>query len=447
MPRKIVIVGGVGGGATVAAQIRRNDKNSEIIIFDKGGYISYANCGIPYYLGDVVQNRKDLLYPPEKFTKKYNVSVHTNTEVVSISRSGKTVHYRKGKQVQEETFDKLILSPGASAIVPDIEGINNNRTFTAKTIEDMDAVHAFIQQNTPRSVAVVGAGFIGLEMIENLHALGLNCTIIDRSSQVSKIIDDDMAAIVEEHLKDKGIEVILNDGLKGFKNDGKTLLLNSGIQLEADMTILAIGIKPNTDLAINTALELGSTGAISVNEYMQTTDPDIYALGDVVETRDLLTGSPRHIALAWLAHRHAAIIAAHLDGEQIPYRGNTGSSILKVFDLTVAATGHNRQSLQQEGKQFENVVLASTSHANYYPGSKKLWLKLFFHPETGLIFGGNIVGYDGVDKRMAVLATAIKGNLTVNDLPELELGYAPPYSSSKDPINILGYKAIDMLKK
>ncbi|MDO6448780.1 CoA-disulfide reductase [Oceanobacillus profundus] len=447
MPRKIVIVGGVGGGATVAAQIRRNDKNSEIIIFDKGGYISYANCGIPYYLGDVVQNRKDLLYPPEKFTKKYNVSVHTNTEVISISRSDKTVHYRKGKQVQEETFDKLILSPGASAIVPDIEGINNNRTFTAKTIEDMDAVHAFIQQNTPRSVAVVGAGFIGLEMIENLHALGLNCTIIDRSSQVSKIIDDDMAAIVEEHLKDKGIEVILNDGLKGFKNDGKTLLLNSGIQLEADMTILAIGIKPNTDLAINTALELGSTGAISVNEYMQTTDPDIYALGDAVETRDLLTGSPRHIALAWLAHRQAAIIAAHLDGEQIPYRGNTGSSILKVFDLTVAATGHNRQSLQQEGKQFENVVLASTSHANYYPGSKKLWLKLFFHPETGLIFGGNIVGYDGVDKRMAVLATAIKGNLTVNDLPELELGYAPPYSSSKDPINILGYKAIDMLKK
>lgn len=441
MSQKIIIVGGVGGGATVAAQIRRTDKDSEILLFDKCGYISFANCGMPYHIGGTVEERDTLLYPTQKFSDKYQVDVHTNSEVISINRSKKMIQYKMDGIINEESYDKLILSPGASPIIPDVKGSGNSRTFTLRTIEDMDKINNFIKQAKPKNTTIIGAGFIGLEMLENLHKLGLNCTIVDRSPQVIKNVDDDMAAIIENHLEEKNVNVILNDGLYGFDHDGKTLILNSGKQIKSDMTILAIGIKPNTKLATESSLELGTTGAIAVNEYMQTTDPDIYALGDAVEVRDYLTRAPKKIALAWPAHRQAYIISSHLNGDHVPYKGNLGSSILKAFDLTVAATGHNSSSLKSEGIPFKHTLLSTYSHAAYYPGSEKVWIKIFYNGKSGLLYGANVVGYDGVDKRMAVLATAIKGKLTVADLPELELGYSPVYSSSKDPINIVGYKA------
>jgi len=447
MAHKIVIVGGVGGGATVAAQIRRNDKESEIILFEKGKYISFANCGMPYYIGGTVENREKLLYPTEKFVHEYKVNVHTESEVISINRNQKTIQYKQDDTIQEENYTKLILAPGASPIIPDLNGIDNDRIFTLRSIEHMDKINDFINASNPKHATIIGAGFIGLEMVENLHDLGIKCTIIDQSPQLIKKVDADMAAIIEDHLKEKEVEVILNDGLASFENNGKTVILNSATKIETDMTILAIGIKPNKQLAVDASLELGNTGMLAVNKFMQTSDPDIYALGDVVETKDFLTGSPRHIALAWPAHRQAYIIANHLNGKKTPDTGNYGSAILKVFDLTVAATGHNSYTLQKEGILYKEVVLETYSHAAYYPGSEKLWIKIFFDKDNGQIYGANVVGYGGVDKRMAVLATALKGKLSVFDLPELELGYAPAYSSSKDPINAIGYKAQEVMKE
>ncbi|MEC5424193.1 CoA-disulfide reductase [Virgibacillus sp. C22-A2] len=446
MAHKILIIGGVGGGATVAAQIRRNDKESEIILFDKGSYISFSNCGMPYYIGDTVEERDQLLYPEAKFAEKYNLVIRTNTEVVSIDRDRKTIIYKDTAGNHKESYDKLILSPGASAATPPIEGLNADRTFPLHTIPDMDAIHSFIKRNKPKTAAIVGAGFIGLEMVENLHALGLNCTMIDRSEQVIKLVDSDMGSIVQKHLNDKGVTVILNDGLDYYSDEGKRLHLNSGEVIDADMTIMAVGIKPNTKLAIESSLKLGDTGAVFVNEFMQTTDPAIYALGDVVETKDLITETPRHIALAWPAHRQAFIIASHLNGERIPYKGTLGSAILKVFDLTVGAAGHNSASLKKLGIPFKEAVIESYSHVRYYPGSDKLWIKILFDEESGRLYGAHTVGFEGVDKRLAVLSTAISAKLNVADLPELELAYAPPYSNAKDPINILGYKASAMLK-
>ncbi|PAV28088.1 CoA-disulfide reductase [Virgibacillus profundi] len=447
MTQKVVIVGGVGGGATVAAQIRRNDKDSEVIIFDKGNHISFSNCGMPYYIGGTVEERDNLLIPTDKFMEKYDVDVRVNSEVIAIDRNQKLIQYSTASGIKEETYDKLILSPGASANAPNIEGINEKRTFTLHTIPDMDQIHSFIKEKKPKTAAIVGAGFIGMEMVENLHALGLDCTVIDRSKQVTKIIEKDMASIVEDHLKEKNVKLILDDGLASFSNDGRELLLTSGKTVQADMTILAIGIKPNTKLAIDASLKLGETGAIHVNEFMQTTDPDIYALGDAVETMDQITKTTRHVALAWPAHRQAFIIASHLDGEIIAYSGTLGSAILKIFDLTVGATGHTSTSLKRLGYTFKEATLSTYSYARYYPGSDKLWLKVLFDEKSGAIYGAHVVGFAGADKRLAVLATAIKAKLTVADLPELELAYAPPYSSSKDPINILGYKASAALER
>jgi len=447
MTQKIIIVGGVGGDATVAAQIRRQDRTSEVILFDKGNHISFSNCGMPYYIGEVVENREDLLVEAEAFAEKYGVIVRTNAEVTAIHRSKKQIQYKDHDGVHTETYDKLILSPGADPIVPVISGLNTDRTFTLHTIPDMDNIYTFIQNNKPKHVAVIGAGFIGLEMVENLRAIGLDCTIIDRSEQVMKLVDKDMANLIETHLTAKGVHVILNNGLDSFSNDGKTLHLTSGKTVQADMTILAVGIKPKSALAVGASLALGNKEAITVNEYMQTSDPNIYALGDAVETKDFLTDSNRYAALAWPAHRQAFVIASHLQKIKIPYRGTLGSAILKAFDLTVAATGHTTSSLENLGYSFKEVTLDTYSHAGYYPGSEKLSLKILFDSKNGTIYGAQGVGLAGVDKRLAVLTTAIKGKLTVADLPELQMAYAPPYSSPEDPVNIIGYKAVAMLEK
>ncbi|MFC2949551.1 CoA-disulfide reductase [Virgibacillus sediminis] len=441
MAQRILVVGGVGGGATVSAQIRRNDKDVEIIIFDKGEHVAFSNCGMPYYLGGVIENKEDILVPVDKFREKYAVDVRTGTEVTSIHRSEKKVLVKDKSGEYEESYDKLIISPGASAVVPDVEGRDEACVFTLRTIPDMEEIHQFIERNQPKNAAIIGGGFIGLEMAENLHERGITCTVIDRSSQVMKVVDKDMAEVIHEHLREKGIKLILDDGLAGYSNNGKTVHLSSGDTLQADMTLMATGVKPNTGLAEAASLKLGRSGAIAVNEYMQTNDPDIYALGDAVETKDFFTGEPRHVALAWPAHRQAYLIASHLAGEQVNNHGIIGTSIFKLFDLTIGSTGHNKETLKDAGIPYKEASLETYSHAKYYPGSEKLWLKILFDADKGTIYGCDVIGLDGADKRLGVLATAIRGKLTVADLEELELGYAPPYSAPKDPINILGYKA------
>lgn len=448
LKKKIVIVGGVGGGATVAAQIRRTDKEAEIHLFEKGSYVSFSNCGMPYYLGGVLESRDDILYPAEEFEGNFNLHVHTETEVTRVLREQKQITFQKQvSTTQEETlsYDKLILSPGAYALCPQIDGMAEARTFTLHTIPDMDAIDHFIEKHQPATAAVIGAGFIGLEMVENLQSRGLHCTLIDRGEQVAKLVDKDMADHVADHLTEKNVSLKLNDGLSSFSNKGKKLHLASGKTVDADMTILSIGVRPNIQLAVHSGLKIGNTGAIAVNQFMQTSDPDIYALGDVVETPDSITGVERNVALAWPAHRQAFIIASHLTNKKIAYQGTMGTGILKVFDLTVGSTGHTSTTLKQEGYTFKEAILQAHSNVGYYPGSDRLWIKILFDAETGLIYSGQVVGYAGADKRLAVLATAIKGKLTVYDLQELEIGYAPPFSNSKDPLNILGYKAASLI--
>ncbi|MFZ3580006.1 CoA-disulfide reductase [Virgibacillus sp. DJP39] len=444
MPNKILIVGGVGGGATVAAQIRRSDRDATIIIFDKGEHIAFSNCGMPYYIGDVVNERDDLLRDSDDFADKYNVQLNLHSEVVEIDRTGKKITYINNHQEFQETYDTLILAPGAHAIVPDLKGLRNEITFSLHTIPDMDAIHRFIKDSKPNHCAIIGAGFVGLEMVENLYRLGIDCTLIDRSKQVMKLVDPDMAVMIEDHVKAKGVHLILNDGIDSFTNEGKTLHLDSGKVVQADMTILAVGIAPNTKLATDAGLDVGNdTGAITVNEFMQTNDPHIFALGDVVETKDFLTQTPRHVALAWPAHRQAFIIASYLQKDKVPYKGTLGSAILKVFDLTVATTGHNAASLNQLGIVYQEITHEALTHAGYYPGVDKIRIKVLSRKTNGQLLGAQVIGEGGVDKRLAVLATAIRSGLSVTELAELELAYSPPYSSPKDPINVIGYKAME----
>ncbi|SFB16030.1 NADPH-dependent 2,4-dienoyl-CoA reductase, sulfur reductase [Lentibacillus halodurans] len=441
MSKIVVIVGGVAGGANVAAQLRRDDQESEIILFDKGEHIAFSTCGMPYYIGGVVDKREHLLVNADQFAEKYNVNVQTNTEVTFIDRGNKQITYRNKTGKQRKSYDKLVLSPGASAIKPDLKGTDDERVFTLHSIPDMDAIHNFIQTKKPRTCAIIGAGFVGLEMVENLKALGIDCTVVDRSEQVMKLVDQDMASIIEDHLKAKDVQLILNDQLDSFSNNSKTLHLNSGKILQADMTILAAGIRPNTKLARDSELEIGSTGAIKVNEYMQSSDPDIYALGDAVQTNNPLTGSPRHVALAGPAHRQAFVVAAHLNSDEIEYAGTLGSAIFKVFDMTVGSTGLNKAVLDHLKIGYIEITHETLSHAGYYPGAENICIKILFDEKTGRLYGAQVIGEEGVDKRLAVLATAMKAGLTVRGLPELELGYAPPYSSPKDPVNVIGYKA------
>ncbi|MEW9677135.1 CoA-disulfide reductase [Lentibacillus sp. L22] len=446
LKQKIVIVGGVGGGSTVASQIRRLNQEAEITLLEQNGHIAFSNCGMPYYLGGVIHERDAILTDAEKFAKKYKVDVQLHTMVTNIDRDNQTVAYQHESAIGEVSYDILILSPGASAIVPPIDGINRDNTFTLRTIPDMDRINAYIQQQNPQTCVIVGGGFVGLEMVENLTARGIDCTIVDRSNHLLHILDEDMAGLVHRHVREHGIELKLKQSAESFTSDGKTLHLDNGDTLSTDMTLLSVGIKPNIELAENAGLELGETGAIAVNDVMQTSDPKIYALGDVVETRDFLTKQPRNVALASPAHRQAFIIANHLYGQKVPYQGTVGSAILRVFDLTVGSTGNTSESLQDAGIAFQTVTQGALSNAGYFPGAEKISLKILFDPENGQLLGGQVIGKKGVDKRLAVMATAINGRLTVADLTELELAYAPPYASPKDPINTVGYKALAQME-
>jgi NADPH-dependent 2,4-dienoyl-CoA reductase/sulfur reductase-like enzyme/peroxiredoxin family protein/TusA-related sulfurtransferase/rhodanese-related sulfurtransferase len=449
---KYLIVGGVAGGATTAARLRRNDETAEIVLFEKGAYISYANCGLPYYIGDVITDRDKLfVQTPESFGKRFNLDVRVNAEVISINKEQKTVDVKKTDtgETYTETYDKLILSPGAEAVHPPIPGINEECIFTLRNVHDTDKIKNYINTHQPKKAVVVGAGFIGLEMAENLHHLGIDVTIVELLDQVMPPIDYSMAAIVHQHLKTKQVAFYLGDGVKFFEHreQGVEVNLNSGRKLDVDIVILSIGVRADSKLAKQAGLEIGTTGGIKVNEYLQTSDKDIYALGDAIEYPNPITGKPSVAYLAGPANRQGRICADNLTfGNKVPYKGSIQTAIAKVFDITVASTGVSAKTLQKEGIPFCESITHSGSHAGYYPGAIPLTIKIVFDPKTGKLFGAQAVGYNGVDKRLDLLASVVKQGGTIYDLIDIEHAYAPPYSSAKDPVNIAGYVAENIIE-
>lgn len=445
MAKKVIIVGGVAGGATTAARLRRLDENTEIVMIERGEYISFANCGLPYYIGGAIQERDALLVQTvEGMSKKFNMDIRNLSEATRIDRERKTVEIKNLKtgETYEESYDVLVLSPGASPIKPPIPGINEAEAlYTLRNIPDTDKIKEYVDVQKPKKATVIGGGFIGVEMAENLWERGVEVTLVEMADQIMAPIDFEMASILHQHLREKGVNLVLEDGVKSFEQNGKLINLNSGKQIETDLVILAIGVAPENKLAKEAGLELGLRGAIRVNERLQTADESIYAIADAIEVKDYINGQATHIPLAWPANRQGRIVADHINGIDSKYQGTLGTSIAKVFDMTVAATGNNEKTLKRLGITYDVVHVHPSSHAGYYPGAFPIALKLIFDRESGKIFGAQAVSYDGADKRIDVLATAIKGGMTIFDLPDLELAYAPPYSSAKDPVNMAGYAA------
>ena len=450
MRKKIVIVGGVAGGSSAAARLRRLDEFAEIIIFERGEYISFANCGLPYYIGGIITNKNALIIQtPEIMSKRFNLDIRTNNEIIKIDPKSKyvTVKNLKTNEIYNESYDKLILSPGAQPIKPSLPGIKkSDNLFTLRTIPDADAIISYIIEKKPKNAVVIGGGFIGIEIAENLHARGLHVSIVELTEQILTQIDLEMASILHNHIKSKGIELILGDGVKEFKEQGAKIVLNSNRELSTDLTILAIGVKPKINLAESAGLEIGVTGGIKVNEYLQTSDENIYAIGDAIEVRDYITGHPTLIPLAGPANKQGRIVANNICGKKEKYLGTLGTSVVKVFDMTAAFTGNNEKMLQAKGITYKTIYISPSSHATYYPGATSIHMKLIFDSETGKILGAQAVGYEGVDKRIDLIASVMRLNGTVYDLTELELAYAPPYSSAKDPVNMIGFVAENQLE-
>ncbi|WP_121615181.1 CoA-disulfide reductase [Virgibacillus halodenitrificans] len=450
MTEKIIIIGGVAGGSTAAARLRRLNEESNIIIFEKGEYISFANCGLPYYIGGTITDRDKLLVQNVKdMSLRYNLDIRIFSEVIKIDRQAKKVFVKnvQSGEIYEETYDKIILSPGARPVVPPIPGIDKAKTlFTLRNMEDTDRIKSFIDKHLPRKAVVVGGGFIGLEMAENLHDQGIKVTVVEMSEQVMAPLDKEMAAIIHNHLQEKGIELILGDGVKSIENNGQSILTQKGNKMETDLILLSIGVRPENELALQAGLRTGKRGGIQVNQKLQTNDPSIFAIGDAIEVNDFTNKQPTMIPLAWPANRQGRLVADIINGKDVQYNGTLGTSIAKVFDYTVASTGNNEKILNRLGKPYEVIHIHPVSHAGYYPGAVPIALKLIFDKTSGTIYGAQAVGKDSVDKRIDVIATAIKGGLTVKDLPDLELAYAPPYSSAKDPVNMAGYVASNIME-
>lgn len=449
---KILIVGGVAGGATVAARLRRLDEQAEVILFERGKYVSYANCGLPYYIGGTIAQRPKLFVQTAKgFTDRFRIDIRTEQEVTSIDRARKEVTVRRVAtgETYTESYDRLVLSPGAEPLRPSIEGIDNPRIFTLRSVPDTDAIKQYVDAHRPRRAVVVGGGFIGLEMAENLHHLGLRVDVVEMADQVMAPLDFSMAALVHRHLTDKGVGLYLKDGVVRFEEQAEgrvTLHLQSGRQITTDLVILSIGVRPETQLAREAGLEIGERRGIAVNEYMQTSDPEIYALGDAVEVRHLVTGRPALIPLAGPANKQGRIVADNIVlGNTHVYRGSIGTSVAKVFDLTVAAAGANAKLLKANGIEYIESFTHGASHAGYYPDALPLAIKILFAPGTGRLLGAQVVGCDGADKRIEMFEQIIRTGGTVYDLTELEHAYAPPYSSAKDPVNMAGYVAENIL--
>ena len=441
---KIVIVGGVAGGATAAARLRRLDEQAEIVVFERSGYISYANCGLPYYIGGVITDPEELtLQTPESFHARFRVDMHVRHEVTAIHPERKTVTVRdltRG-EVFEESYDKLILSPGAKPTQPRLPGAGSDKIFTLRTVEDTFRIRAYIDQHHPRSAVLAGGGFIGLELAENLRELGMEVTILQRPKQLMNPFDPDMAAFLHAEMRRGGVELALGRTVEGFveRDGGVDVLVKDEAPLHADMVVLAIGVTPDTHLAEAVGLELGVKGSIVVNERMETSVPDIYAVGDAVQVRHFVTGQETLLSLAGPANKQGRIAADNICGIPSRYGGSQGSSVIKVFRMTAAVTGVNETNAKQAGLDVDKVILSPMSHAGYYPGGKLMTMKVVFEKGTYRLLGAQIVGYEGVDKRIDVLATAIRAGMKATELAELDLAYAPPYSSAKDPVNMAGY--------
>lgn len=448
-----LIIGGVAGGATVATRLRRMDEKANIILFERGKYVSYANCGLPYYIGDTINNREKLFVQTAKgFTDRFRIDIRTEQEVTAIRPDKKEVEIKNLStgETYTETYDKLVLSPGAEPLRPGIEGIGSKKIFTLRNVPDTDTIKNYVNTENPKRAIVVGGGFIGLEMAENLHDLGIQVDVVEMANQVMAPLDFSMAAIVHRQLTDKGVGLHLEDGVSRFeeKDGGVTVHLRSGKQIATDMVLLSIGVRPETKLAKDAGLAIGERGGIAVNDYMQTSDADIYALGDAVEVRHLVTGQPALIPLAGPANKQGRIVADNIVfGNKEKYPGSIGTSIAKVFDLTVAAAGANAKLLQRNNIPYISSYTHGASHAGYYPGAVPLSIKILFAPENGKLLGAQIVGFNGVDKRIEMLAQVIQRGGTVHDLTELEHAYAPPYSSAKDPVNMAGFVAENILNK
>jgi len=447
--KKILIIGGVAGGATAAARLRRLDEHVEIIMFERGEHISFANCGLPYYIGGTIAERENLLLQtPGSFRQRFNVDVRVHSEVLSINRKAKTVSVQNKLtgETYTESYDKLVLAPGGEPIKPPVPGIDSAGVFTLRNIADTDSIKAFIQNNKPKTAAIIGGGFTGIEIAENLTEAGLDVSVIEFSDQVIAPLDIDMACDVQHHLKQYGVKLYLNNGLQKITEDSGELLLElqSGT-IKADMVILTIGVKPETQLAKNAGLKLNDRGGIVVDKHMRTSDQDIYAAGDAVEISDFNTGQPTMIPSASPANKQARIVADNICGIPAEYSGAQGSGIIKVFDMTAAFTGMNEKTAKRLNINYDKIFLWLPSHAGYYPSAKPMSMKVLFEKENGKILGAQIVGYDGVDKRCDVLATAIRAGMTANDLKQIDLCYAPPYSSAKDPVNMAGYAIENIL--
>ena len=448
--RKTVIIGGVAGGASCAARLRRLDADREIVILERGAYISYANCGLPYHVGDVIKNRSALLLmTPERMWERFRIDVRVQNEVTKIDRVKKTVTVRKTEtgETYEQPYDDLVIATGSSPLRPRIPGIDTPRIKTLWTVPDMDEIRAMVQSGTLRTAAVIGGGFIGLEMAENLHHAGLQVSLIEALDQVMAPVDFEMAQMLHENIRSHGVKLHLSDGVDSFKEQGEQVVvtLKSGTEVTADLVILSIGVRPNSALARDAGLKLNERGGIVVDEHMRTNDPSVYAVGDVIEVEDFVFKGRTMVPLAGPANKQGRIVADVLAGRDSTYKGTQGSSVAKVFDLTVASTGANEKTLKKRGMEkgadYESLIITQNSHAGYYPGAAPMTLKLLFAPDSGRIFGAQIVGREGVDKRIDTIGVTMRLGGTASDLKDLELAYAPPYSSAKDPVNMAGYVA------
>lgn len=445
-----MVVGGVAAGASAAARLRRLDETAEIIVFERGEHISFANCGLPYYVGGVIEQRQNLLLQtPASMKHRFNLDVRVMSEVIAIHPAEKTVevYQHLTDERYQESYDYLILAPGATPLTPRIQGLEHPNVFTVRNVPDSDYIKQYIQQNRAKTAAVIGAGFIGLEMAEMLHQAGLKVTILEASSQVMQALDPEMAAFIHRYIEYTGIALHLNRravSLQGRERVEQVLLDNDEL-IPADLVILGAGVKPETALAQQAGLALGSTGGILVDEHLRTSDPYIYAGGDAIQVKDIISGEETLLPLAGPANRQGWIIANNICGRSLTYPGVQGTSILKFLQMTAAVTGESEKRLKKSGRPYLAIHTHPNSHATYYPGATPMTIKLLFTPEKGKVLGAQIVGYDGVDKRIDVLATAIRAGMTVFDLQELELAYAPPFSSAKDPVNLTAYAAANLL--
>ena len=441
---KIVIVGGVAGGATAAARIRRLDEKAEIVIFERTGFISYANCGLPYFIGDVITDPDDLtLQSPAGFFRRFRINAKVHHEVVAITPDSKTVTVKNLETGEffEESYDKLILSPGSKPVMPKLSEAARDKVFTLRTVEDTFKIKEYVNRNHPKTAVLAGGGFISLELAENLKALGINVTVVQNGNQLMNPFDPEMAAFIHNGLRRQGVNIVFGHAVEEIKEseNGVDIALSGGCILHADMAALAIGITPDTALAKDAGIQLGLKGSIVVNDRMETSVPDIYAVGDAVQVKNFVTGEGDLIALAGLANKQGRIVADNICGIDSRYGGSQGSSVLKIFDLTAATTGVSEKKARSLGYETDSVVLSPMSHASYYPGGMVMTMKVVFEKNSYKLLGAQIIGYDGVDKRIDVLATAIRAGMRATELKELDLAYAPPYSSAKDPVNMAGF--------